>query len=843
MFELFLNPANMIVGGALVGSPILIHLINRMRFRRVRWAAMEFLLKSQKRNRRRLIIEQLILLALRILLVLLAGLLLARFLGFSWAGFQAKNTLHVVLFDDRLSMADQWKTEEGGNKSCFQVGQQLLQQDLARVVAQARTPQQLVFLRLSEPSTHYECRLNEESLKEFSAELGRTSKPTMLHLEMARGMDAAREVLDKNPEDNRFLHIVSDFRQQQWVEPAATELLKKLDGLARAGVRINLIDTVHPYRSENQRMPLYHDNLAVVELRSETRVAAEGMPVQFTVTVANFSSSERKNVRVTVKVEGAERPEGSLTMLSVPPGHTSATFQVAFVRLGYNEITANLENEEAGLEADNVRYAVVEVRRQVPVLVVDGDPTNSEKPGGDTYHLRTLLTSARGFEVLRGSVADLERPTLQQFPAIYLLNVRELSDRALKNLESYVRDGGSVAFFLGDRVNPDYYTKKLYANGKGLFPAPLADHPSPVLSEEEKQQKQDLLDPRYQIFIRNPAHPVFAEVSKSKEFFKFLSIDRYYPVPRTRWNKEAGRVEELVTLPNDRPVTEYQGAAQEILDVLPVDDAQYAKYRSALEQHRRAIRDTLTGKSLHALASALEGLLHDVGENADAGHPSLKELWEQPDPKVQSLKSRIEDLSQRVQYGEPLVISARVGRGRTIAFLTTAGRKWNDWAGGSPASVTYPVVMLELQKYLTSMDVEENRTVGRPLEIEAESSRYEPNLRCFFRQAARTDGDAGKPADAAETPERGPGSRDLGEQIGSISGSRLSFQFDGANEPGVYSFELTQRAELTGRRRPRHERTHLTWIPRTSQTCGAFPETCSTALAMSPRRWGVRLST
>src|SRR5690348_8764920 len=87
MFEFFLNPANMIVGGALISSPILIHLINRMRFKRVRWAAMEFLLKSQKRNRRRLIIEQLILLALRILLVLLAGILLARFLGFAFAGF------------------------------------------------------------------------------------------------------------------------------------------------------------------------------------------------------------------------------------------------------------------------------------------------------------------------------------------------------------------------------------------------------------------------------------------------------------------------------------------------------------------------------------------------------------------------------------------------------------------------------------------------------------------------------------------------------------------------------------------------------------------------------------
>src|SRR6185369_11807364 len=99
--EFFLNPWAMVAGGALISAPILIHLINRMRFKRVRWAAMEFLLKSQKRNRRRLIIEQLILLALRILLVLLAGILLARFLGFAFAGFFGpQNTVHVVVLDD-----------------------------------------------------------------------------------------------------------------------------------------------------------------------------------------------------------------------------------------------------------------------------------------------------------------------------------------------------------------------------------------------------------------------------------------------------------------------------------------------------------------------------------------------------------------------------------------------------------------------------------------------------------------------------------------------------------------------------------------------------------------------
>src|SRR6266446_10529144 len=98
MYELFLNPANMVIGGALISSPIIIHLINRMRFRRLRWAAMEFLLRSQKRNRRRLIIEQILLLLLRCLLVVLVALLLSRFVGCAATGFGAtQTTTHVVV--------------------------------------------------------------------------------------------------------------------------------------------------------------------------------------------------------------------------------------------------------------------------------------------------------------------------------------------------------------------------------------------------------------------------------------------------------------------------------------------------------------------------------------------------------------------------------------------------------------------------------------------------------------------------------------------------------------------------------------------------------------------------
>lgn len=793
MSELFLNPANVVAGAALLALPVLIHLINRVRFRRVRWAAMEFLLRSQKRNRRRILLEQLLLLASRLALVALAGLLLARFLGFSFAGFRPSESLHVVVLDDRLSSGDRWRGEDGREATAYGVGRTLVERELSQLAARARTPQRLVFFRLSAPGEAVEGRLNDETLRQLSGELARADRPSSRHLDLARGLDAAREAFDRHPQDDRYLHVVGDFRQRQWGDAAGEVVRQKLDALTRAGVRVHLVDVAHPSRGERQRVPLYHDNLAVAALRPETRVAALDRPVQFTVTVANYGAAERKNVRVTVKVNGAERLEASVPLPSVPPGRTSGSFQVAFNQPGWNEVTANIEDEEAGLLADNVRYAAVEARRLVPVLILDGDPSGGARPGGDLFHLRTLLNAAGGFEVVAGAPADLERPTLGQFPSVYLLNVRELSDRALANLEDYVRRGGGVAFFLGDRVNADFYNRRLYAGGKGLFPAPLSDRPTPAPTDEERQQRivRDLADPRPQLLIRDPDHPVFKEVADPRlvGLFQFLTVERHYPVPRARWEREPGRVEELATLPNERPVGEYQAAAQEILDALPAGDPKFEKYRAAFERRRREVLDALSARTLHPLAQALGDLLEDPAEPGAGERPRLAEFWRQADPKVQGLRARAEQLRERVRYGDPLTVAGRFGRGRVVAFMTSAGRAWNDWAGGGPASVTFPVVMLDLQKFLTGVDAEDSVTAGTPVELEADGSRYEARMRVFCQQPA--PGAEGRAAAGAAAT----GLRDLGERPGALAGNRLTFSFDRTDEPGVYQFELTPRAE------------------------------------------------
>ena len=241
-------------------------------------------------------------------------------------------------------------------------------------------------------------------------------------------------------------------------------------------------------------------------------------------------------------------------------------------------------------------------------------------------------------------MTELERPNLEQYPSIYLLNVRELSDKALKNLQTYVREGGSVAFFLGERVNPDFYNKKLYAKGTGLFPAPLADRPSPELSAEEQQQKheQNLQGAQNQLYLRKVSekHPIFREVYKFRALFQFLTVQRYYPVPRLKWNAEArqkNHVEELATLPNERPVSDYEGTAKGLLDSLPVQDPQYAKYRPGLERHAQAVREALAGKSVHVLANALSDLLEDKGQANDAQHPNMVQFWEQRDTAIKDL--------------------------------------------------------------------------------------------------------------------------------------------------------------------------------------------------------------
>ena len=152
MFESVLNPAYWIATAA-VSVPIIIHLINRLRYKRLRWAAMEFLLKSQQRNRRKLILEQLLLLLLRCLLVLMIVLLLLRPTWYMGDEGRASDWPyhHVIVLDDSWSMNDLENPDISAEVDAFKAATKLIG-DLAEAHVNAGGTHYWTVLRLSDPS-------------------------------------------------------------------------------------------------------------------------------------------------------------------------------------------------------------------------------------------------------------------------------------------------------------------------------------------------------------------------------------------------------------------------------------------------------------------------------------------------------------------------------------------------------------------------------------------------------------------------------------------------------------------------------------------------------------------
>ena len=73
-----MHPEMLALGALAISVPIIIHLLNRRRFKEVDWAAMEFLLDAEQKNKKRVRLEHWILLLLRCLTMLLIGTLIAR---------------------------------------------------------------------------------------------------------------------------------------------------------------------------------------------------------------------------------------------------------------------------------------------------------------------------------------------------------------------------------------------------------------------------------------------------------------------------------------------------------------------------------------------------------------------------------------------------------------------------------------------------------------------------------------------------------------------------------------------------------------------------------------------
>jgi hypothetical protein len=744
--EWFLNPYAMAAGGLLVSSPIIIHLINRMRFKRLRWAAMEFLLKSQKRNRRRLIIEQLILLALRILLVLLIGFLAARYVGTTLGGIgQGTGISHMFIIDDSLSVSDRWR-EGTDTKSSWDSGRAQIQK-LITETARASAAQEITVYLLSD----LEHPIMEERLSDGTADrldgLLKEKKPSYLHLSPLAAFVEGKKLLHPKPQGQKVLHVVSDFRSSDWDAGADVDKIPKaIDDILEDGINLSLIDVAHPSRALNRGVANGHDNIAILDLRPSTRIAAENVDVVFTVKLANYSRSEKHDTLLKVLVDGKENQFGTKQIPRMLPGQTlEEKFTLSFTKTRngpqFINVRADItskdpDQRDTGLEADKVRDVVIELRKKVPILVVDGaGPDGKSLETGDWKTLAAGLEAGKAYEPIHTTAEAQAKTELDDYPTIYILDVAKIDEEGLKKLKAYADKGGSIVWFVGPRTDSTFVNEKLFKEMRGLFPVPIQTTPvdllADLLTEDRKTQFGEWLakhegkkepeaadfkrlmrrawilgfDPRDEtkpdetkpprilqgkVLFRDKSHPfvhkdAFGLARLETYYYDNLLIAKYFrPLPVNQWPgdedlKERKDLAEVITMPQIRStIDDFKEQAQELVRRADEQATALANEDKDYQKQASAIvtyrRDIREALGGTSLALLDKRLEQMLEDQGDERNPDKPDMPKLwSNVKMKRLGDELKSLLDRVRYGDPLVYTKPYGRGRVVAVLTTAG--------------------------------------------------------------------------------------------------------------------------------------------------------------------------
>ncbi len=449
----FLNPW-LLLGLLGVAVPILIHLLNRFRFRQTDWAAMALLRKALQVRSRRIQLEDLLLLILRCLALLLLALALARpTLRPSAFGRLHKGARAGVLvaIDGSMSMA-----HRAGVTDRFSRAIERAREILATV--DAGDPVTLALMgsrpRLLARNMAFDPQRADEVLK------GLAPLAEALNLEPA--LKELETLAGQLRTAHRECYLITDAQRVTWSD---------LSGQARQSLRAIAASASLFLVACGDGSA---DNLAITRFEPVSGYLREGGLVRYGAEVRNFGSAAQEGVIVSLNVNGVTTDQRVLE--AVPPASAvSVPLFVRFDTAGTHRVAARLERPDA-LAPDNARYAVTTVPRSTRILCVDGDPAD-HGGAGETVFLQAALQPG-GAEARRNlprvrviSWLDLGAERFEEVDVVILANVPDPGETAARRLRDFVERGGGLIVFAGDKLDPAQLNARLGAGAAPLLPA------------------------------------------------------------------------------------------------------------------------------------------------------------------------------------------------------------------------------------------------------------------------------------------------------------------------------------------------------------------------------------
>ena len=429
----FLHPAIAWAGVAAVALPIIIHFLFRRRRVPVEWAAMDLLREAVRRTNRRMKVEQWIVLALRCLALLAAGLAIAVPV-LDGAGISGETRrLVVVVVDD-------------GPASGLRTGSE---SELARAVGEVRTmigertvrDRVGVVLASKPPRVVLAPTTDVAAIEQALARIEPAETPSELKDALALAVstiDGERAAGRASGELPRIV-VASAFRRSTLSD----------------GATIAVARNEQPGEPRIEVIPLVPARDAAADVRVE-QVEARPAPAGDAVLVRAKLVREGPSLeagQTFVRVASAGVPPPPARAVMWEKGETEATVEFQLVPTGVaagtRRIGVSVSIDDDALAAGNTGYASVDLKRELEIGVIGRrtslDATDIERVPASLWASRALSPAVgSGMRVREIDPSSVDDRALLGLDAAVLARPDLVSPAACESLGKFARGGGVV---------------------------------------------------------------------------------------------------------------------------------------------------------------------------------------------------------------------------------------------------------------------------------------------------------------------------------------------------------------------------------------------------------------
>ncbi len=504
-------------------GPLIIHLLNRQRYRTIDWAPMEFLLQAVRRRRRRLQLRDLLLLLLRTLAMVFFVLAMARPIWTTQgsSGYAGQPVHTVLVFDNSLSMAytplDKSRLEMAKDKA-------------RQFIRHLPSGSDVTVLPMCEQSDARFSKVydSKEDAMDAVARIGVVDR--IAHFD---GLPASveRVLSQSGTAPTKLLVVFSDMQQATWAQ-------------ANEEMQMDVWSDAQFVAVRSREEGALDENSWVESLRLRGGFAESGVPAVFDVVIRHEGSKPRQQVRIVLTVDGEVAGE---QLVNLQPGASrKMTFDYTFEALGgvvnpaFIPVHVELENDR--LAADDRRCYVAPVFKRAPVLFVD-QQGDFEQPGqnrfGETWPLRVLYTSRLGTRPdTVGHQPHLQPVTLDSVTPEQLKDVRLVviagvsspSPNQVKLLRQFVERGGQLLIAAGAEFDAQQWTAVAWNEEGGILPAPLTGQmlgalPKPGSSEEDRRFYLNPTSLHRDVFDLQLSNDDWNDLVRSSFFYQAVRVE------------------------------------------------------------------------------------------------------------------------------------------------------------------------------------------------------------------------------------------------------------------------------------------------------------------------------